>query len=174
MGKSVERRIKPAPVMSDEERAAYYDQQLMEMEQLEPSVPIKLRGNDYTLEYNNRAVKEIFAATGLNLLSDPLGPHLTNPTTLSALIYWGLKKHHPDLTTEESDDLFGPRLHLYIQSRIAKAMTLFLPDLKEMPPRPKEADKASPLELLKPVDGSGTGVQPDDSEFLGGSFGNLP
>ncbi len=96
---------------------------------LDPQVTIKLKGAEYTLEYNNFAVKGIYKDTGYNLLSTPLDKQqMDDPDIMGALLYYGLKTNHEDITQEQVDKLYTYRHMVYVMSRITSALELFLPE----------------------------------------------
>lgn len=114
------------------EAEAALEQQRKEIEEtfkLDPQVTIKLKGAEYTLEYNNLAIKGIYKDTGYNLLSTTLGKEqMDDPNIMGALMYYGLKTHHEDMTQEEADKLYTYRHMVYIMSRITSALQLFIPE----------------------------------------------
>ncbi len=96
---------------------------------LDPRVPIQLKGKEYTLEFNNFAVKGVYKDTGYNLLSTPLDKEqMNNPDIMGALLYYGLKTNHDDMTQDSADKLCTYIHQLYILSRLHAALDLFLPE----------------------------------------------
>lgn len=112
-----------------------YQSRIRDTFQLDPKVEIKLGGVTWQLEYNNRAVKGVYTDTGFNLLSDQFSTdkNLTNPELLGSLLYHGLKRHHPEMTPDQADDLFTTRHYPYVIRQIQAALDSFLPDLSDLP-----------------------------------------
>ena len=132
---------------------------LEETFKLDPIVPIKLKGNNYTLEFNNFAVKEVMKQTGFNIMAKSFGmSEMENPEILGSLLFQGLLTNHPDLTQDSVDKLFTYRHYPYILERLRMALTLFMPDISDLQPREEgvtetELDPTKRLALV----GSGTG-----------------
>jgi len=115
---------------------------------LDPQVPLILGGVEHKMIFNNRAVKEILMATGINLLTTALtSEKMMEPEMMGLLIYWGLKTNSPDITPEEVDLKLTSRHLLYYQTQIAKGLELFYPDIEDLPAgQPAEEEKdADPL-----------------------------
>lgn len=98
---------------------------------LEPSLTVVLRGKGYTLEFDNMAAKGILRDTGQNILTESGANLLDHPDHLGSILYWGLKRHHEDMTQDESDGLLVLRHRFYITKRIMEAMSLSIPDADE-------------------------------------------
>lgn len=128
--------------MELKEREAIYRQRMMDTIKLDPKVPFVLGETEHTMVFNNRAVREIVTATGINLLTTAISSEeMLKPEILALLVYWGLKTHSPDLTIEEVDIKLTTRHTLYYQSQIAKGLELFYPDLDDLPkPNEKKAE----------------------------------
>lgn len=126
------------------EREAVYRQRMVETIKLDPKVPFVLGEKEHILVFNNRAIKEILAATGINLLTTALtSEQMMTPDVLAVLVLAGLRTHSPDLTIEEVDLTLTTRHTLYYQTQIAKGMELFYPDLSDLPvPSEEKAEDA--------------------------------
>lgn len=132
--------------MTDVDRHLLVRQRMQETSKLDPKVPLHLNGTDYRLHYTNRAVKGILEDTTLNILDQPLGSEkLSDPAILGSVLFRGLQKEHPDLTLEAVDDLISVRHLLYIQTQITVALSLFYPDVADLPllddTRPEAGDE---------------------------------
>lgn len=120
--------------MDQSEREAVYRQRMAETIKLDPKVPFQLNGTEHILVFNNRAVKQILAETGINLLTTPLvTEQLAKPEIFGAIVYWGLKTNSPNLTPEDVDLYLTTRHLLYYQTQIAKGLELFYPDISDLP-----------------------------------------
>ena len=118
--------------------------QIEESFKLDPTVTVTLGDKKYLLEFDNTAAKEIFKAIAYNMLSDPdIVARLNDPNSVGVILYWGLKRHHPEITEEEADRLLTAKHRLYITSTLIQAMTGFVPDLAT------GDDKESPAEAVK-------------------------
>lgn len=107
---------------------------VQETSKLDPEVPLSLGGRSWILVYNNWALKGIFADTGINILGVPLtSKEFSDPVLAGAVLYWGLRTRHPEVTQEEVDKLFTTRHYLYVQSQVFQALQLFYPDIEDMP-----------------------------------------
>lgn len=116
-----------------------YQERVQLMFQLDPQIPIVLKGKTLTLEFNNRAVKDVLKDCGFNALRDSLvGESMDDPNILGSLLHRGLQCHHPEMTVDDTDALFTSRHYPYVVNRLRAAMDLFLPDLSdvvELPPK---------------------------------------
>ena len=100
---------------------------------LDPKVTITLKGNPYTLEFNNASAKGVLLDSGFNLLNDRLTQdHIGNPNIMGSLLFRGLQTNHPDLTIEETDKLFTVKHYPYINRKIMEALVAFMPDMSDM------------------------------------------
>ena len=123
--------IKTKPLT--EEQVELRTKRIGETLKLDPTVIIMLKGKDYTLEFNNFAIKGILKDTGFNLMGSFLGTEeMENPEIMGAVLYYGLKTHHNELTQEECDKLYGYRHNVYILDKIREAIRLFLPDMSDI------------------------------------------
>jgi hypothetical protein len=123
--------------MNTDERAEIIQQRTRDTMKLDPTVPFHLGGTERVMVFNNRALKDILTDTGLNLLRDPLTlEHLTDPKTLSAIIYRGLQAKWPEVTLDTVDEMLNMRHFMYYQTQITVAMSLFYPDIKDLPKFP--------------------------------------
>lgn len=131
--------------MDQKEREAVYRQRMVETIKLDPKVPFVLGEKEHILVFNNRAIKEILAATGINLLTTALTTEeMMKPDTLAIIVLAGLKTHSPDLTIEDIDLKMTARHTLYYQTQIAKGMELFYPDLSDLPVASEEKAEDAP------------------------------
>lgn len=131
--------------METKERQAIVRQRMDETIKLDPTVPLSMGGRDFTLVFNNWAVKEILKETGLNLLTTPLlSEQMTDPTVIGPVLLCGLRTHSPELTLEEVDRLFTMRHLLYVQTKLAEALSLFYPDTEDLPKLPESEGEAIP------------------------------
>lgn len=117
-----------------EEREALYRQRMVETVKLDPKVPFVLGEKEYVLVFNNLAARKVLTETGINLLTTGVGTdEMAKPDVLGSLIYWGLKTHAPELTQEHVDVTLTLRHLLYYQTQIATALSLFFPDIADLP-----------------------------------------
>lgn len=102
---------------------------------LNPEMKITLGdGKEYTLVMDNRAAKGVIADTGINLLSEGFtGKDFENPDVLGAVLFRCLRKFHPELTQEQVDELMPLRHVIYIRARLTDAVSLFFPDMDDLP-----------------------------------------
>lgn len=120
------------------QRIDTYQQRVKETFQLEPQVSITLKKQTFTLEYNNRSIKDVLKDSGFNLLADSLyasegaSQPLENPEILGSLLYRGLQAHHPELTADDVDKLFTARHYPYVTAKIREALDLFMPDMSDV------------------------------------------
>lgn len=118
--------LKPLTAAQLEERK----QRLEAISRLDPHVDITLRGESYTLELNNRSVKDLLADTGVNVIKDGFPEDKADdPEFLGSLLFRALQKHHPEMTQEKADDLFSPRQYFYITYKLKEVLSLYLPDM---------------------------------------------
>lgn len=114
-------------------RMEIYQQRVLDTFQLEPKVSISLKGQFYTLEFNNRAIKDVLKDSGFNILADSLGDTaFEDPNILGSLLHRGLQANHPDLTVEDVDKLFTARHYPYITTKIRVALDMFMPDMSDV------------------------------------------
>ncbi len=100
---------------------------------LDPTVIITLKKVDYTLEFDNAAIKGILKDTGYNLMSTAFSQdQMQDPIVMGSMLYWGLKANHPDMTQERADSLFSARLYPYILEKLRQALSMFLPDMSDV------------------------------------------
>lgn len=132
---------------------------------LDPTVNITLKSQKYTLEFNNRAVKDVFKDTGVNLISVMgLGlSEMESPDVMGSLLFRGLQKNHTDLTQESVDELFTFQHYPYILHNLRKALKVFAPEIEDLLPYLREATDEPVVDpTLQPTEsGSGTGQQED-------------
>lgn len=119
--------------MKAEDYSKLHAERVRETFQLDPQVHIHLKGKDWTLEFTNYGVKEVFKETGLNLLDSGFGPdQWKDPKVMGALFYHSLKTNHSDLTQEEADKMFSYRHYSAILSSLRTALGLFMPDMSDV------------------------------------------
>lgn len=99
---------------------------------MDPKVPISLRGEEYTLEYDNQAAMDVVSDCGFNILTDELFPVQYDPKVVGSLLFRGLQGSHPSMTFLESNRLFTTRHFPYIIRKIAEALRGFLPDMSDV------------------------------------------
>lgn len=120
-----------------EEGLSKHDIAMLRLEKsmkLDPAVQILLGDKPYTLVVNNRTAKDILKDTGVNILSGDLTmARLDDPIVMGSVLLRSLQKHHPDMTEAIVDDLLTIRHLLYVRGKIADAISLFLPDLEDLP-----------------------------------------
>lgn len=133
-------------------RADIYLERVGQTFQLDPQVRITLKGVTYTLEFNNRAMKEVLKDCGFNALKDSLSAEaMESPEILGSLLYRGLKTHHPDVTADQVDMLFTSRHYPYIISRLRAAMEMFLPDMSDVPRADEQEGASDPNPAHQPM-----------------------
>lgn len=158
----------------DAERFALMRQRVQETGKLDPNVQIQLDGKGYTLYFTNKSVKDILSDTGLNLLKEMItSADMGDPLVLGSLVFRGLQKKHPELTQEAVDEMLTVRHTLYVQAQVVLALSLFYPDVADIPllddTRP-EAGSEDPTK--KPSgNGSATGPSAGGSGSATASFG---
>ena len=157
-----EERQKPPEKVTLEEFRGLYAKRLEKCFQLDTKVPINLRGQEYILELDNRAAKGVLLDTDFNMLSSSLSVEvLNNPIILGALVYHGLREHHPEITQDEADRLIEFRKFPYIIGRIQHAMELFSPDMSDVTNEEIEKRKEAAMATLNPLTpqtNSGSGI----------------
>src|SRR6266550_2091013 len=89
--------------MNAQERRLELVSRLQGATKLEPATEITLKGSVYRLEFNNYAMRNLFKATGIDVMKGFDPKKLNEMETRTAFIYWGLKTHHPELTEEEGE-----------------------------------------------------------------------
>lgn len=119
---------------------------LNDTDKLDPTVPITLKNKEYTLEFNNRAIKRVLRDTGHNVIKDGIDRDaLNDPNLYGSLVLHGLETHHPDLTEDEVDMLVTYRHFFYISSQLLTALSLFMPDVSDVLEAPgPDAGEAKP------------------------------
>jgi len=133
------------PIASPADRITQIQEAVASSFKLDPYVKITLKGKEYTLEFNNTAAKGVYKDTGFNPISDALNfERWVDPEFIGAVLYHGLKCHHPDMTQEVADNLITMRQGLYIRDTLIKALTTPLPDI----PDDYVPDKESPIEIV--------------------------
>ena len=145
-----ERRVPltAAQIAHLEKVAAIRRQRVLETFQLDPLVKVMLKGKEYTLEFNNRAVKFIMKDTSLNLMSAGFGMDaMQDPEIMGALLFRGLQTHHPDLTQDEIDLLYSYRHFPYILQCLRQGLDLFLPDMSDVEAEEDQAGSQGELPL---------------------------
>jgi len=69
-------------------------------------VIIRVNGKEYTLRLGNNALCRFEAETGITAIKlAALGPDEMEQRFMRALLWAGLKKHHPDMTLDMAGDL---------------------------------------------------------------------
>ncbi len=120
-------------VLSPQEALELRRKRTLETFQLDPQVPIELKGKPYILELTNFAVKGILKDTGHNILSVGFGvEQMQDPEMMGALLRWALELNHPDLTQDDVDRMFSYRHYGYILEKLKAALDLFLPDMSDV------------------------------------------
>jgi hypothetical protein len=123
--------------MDKEQRAEIIQQRTRDTMKLDPKVDLQLGDSTRVLLFNNRAIKGILEDTGINLLRDGLTiDHLSDPNILTKILKRGLQAHWPEVSEEGLDDLVSMRHFLYYQTQIFTALSLFYPDIKDLPKLP--------------------------------------
>ena len=134
--------------VSSERFVSIRRKRVQETFQLDPLVPITLKGKNYTLEFNNRAVKLILKDTGLNLMSAGFGMDaMQDPETMGAILFRGLQTHHPDLTQDDVDVLYSYRHFPYVIQCLRQGLELFLPDMSDVEAEEDQAGGQGELPL---------------------------
>lgn len=145
--------IKGARTVTRKELIETHDERVQDTFKLDPVVPITLKGKSYTIELNNFAVKEVMKATGFNVMAASFSPkEMENPDVMGALLYWGLKTHHEELTQVEVDKLFTFKHYPYVLNRLQAALEMFLPDLSDLTVEEEKKDE-TPRPPLPPSPG---------------------
>lgn len=110
-----------------------YRRRIGETFQLDPKVPITLKGRHLLLEFNLGSVKDVFKDCGFNALATAVDKEaLEKPEIFQSLIYRALQTHQPDLTEEEVGKLVTFRHFPYIRQCLQDAMDMFLPDWSDL------------------------------------------
>lgn len=119
--------------MNSELAARVYRERVQATMSLDPKVSLVLKGQEYFLEFNNKAVIDLLRATGFNLLSDALTQDkVKDPSFLCDLIRYGLMANHPDVTTEEVNRIFTLKHFPYVMNQIREAIRGYLPDMTDI------------------------------------------
>ena len=73
------------------------------------STTINILGKEYTFLLDMNALCELESITGSNAISlfERTDTGTASLSDLRALIFCGLKRHHPDITLEEAGDIMG-------------------------------------------------------------------
>lgn len=139
--------------MTTAQMVAEFQKRLPGVLKVDPVVTVELKAGTYQLEYDNRALKNIFTDTGINLLEEDFKSSvLQDPTMLGIFFFRALQRHHPDMTQEEADGLLSLRLYLPIRRKLLDCLDAIVPDMDDIEvPAPtgelatkKEADKLDP------------------------------
>lgn len=110
-----------------------HKERVLDTFKLDPQVKITLKGNEYTLEVNNWAVKQIYKETKFNLLSSGFKlAQMEDPELMGVMLFYSLVTNHPELTQESTDKMFTYRHYPYILDRMKEAISLFMPELPEI------------------------------------------
>ena len=126
-------KLSPEQVKAAEARLAERRRRVLETFQLDPLVPIKLKGKDYTLEFNNWAVKKVLKETGFNVMSTGFGmEQMQDPVVMGNLLFNGLLTNHPDLTQDDVDRMYSFRHYPYILECLRIGLDLFTPDMSDV------------------------------------------
>lgn len=137
--------------VSREDYVKRFKSRVLETFQLDPVVTITLKGHDYTLEFNNWAVKEILRESGVNMIATGFtSEHMQSPEIMSVVLYYGLKTHHSELTQDGVDRMFTLRHYPYIHDRLSDAVDLFLPDMSDMEIEKRAEGEANPGDPTSP------------------------
>lgn len=104
-----------------------------EIFQLDPVVTVTLKGKEFKLEYDLKAAKDVLQECGFNMLSTGILDAYDSPDILGSLLHRGLQRHQENLSRDDADRLFSMRQHPYITQMIEEALTLFNPDLSDVP-----------------------------------------
>lgn len=125
---------KPVPrLVSRDEMIALRRSRVADTFKLDPIVKFKMGDKEYSLEFNNAAVKRIYRETGHSILADGFGVKAWgNPEILSETVLAGLLKHHPKMTMEEVDNLLDFRHTPYIMEVLRQALDYFMPDMSDV------------------------------------------
>lgn len=143
--------------MTAEDLAAIRRERLIETTRLDPQIPIILKGQKYTLEMNNFAVKGILKDTGHNIIKLGVGlDQLTDPVVVGSILFWALRTGHPDLTQDDVDKLYTHKHYAYVMERLVETVRLFLPDMTGLEETPMKGLADDPLKPSAP-NGSATG-----------------
>lgn len=107
------------------------------LDQTNPEVEVRIGEKTCTLHYTLRALRDLRADTGKNLLGVGLSPQdAGDPEFLAKLIFYGLKKHTPDITEDDILDSIDSKSLLYVLGQVMKALNVAMPV--------QESDVASP------------------------------
>lgn len=127
--------------LSREEREKYQSiisERLPQILKLDPTIAIVLRDKAYTMELDNKAAKDIFKDTGVNLLGDGLAIKDLNPNLVGSIMFRSLQRHHKDVTQEFVDSVIEFKKYLYIRDKILQAIEMFFPDVSDITPKQEE------------------------------------
>jgi len=103
-----------------------------EILKIDPVILIKFPKDDteYKLEFDIRACIGLLKDTKFNCLITPITlDRLTEPEFLAQVLYWGLKRNHPNLTLDWVMSAVNVRYYRYYVDRAADAVRLILPDV---------------------------------------------
>lgn len=112
-----------------EKKRREYSAKVVDITKLDPVVSIVLKGEEYLLEFDNRAVKYVLDDTGYNLLKDTFSKEvMVDPKIMGSLLFRGLQHNHPELTADSVDSMFTMRHYPYILDRLIEAIDMFMPE----------------------------------------------
>jgi len=125
--------------------------------QLDPLVKIKLGGREYILEFDNRALINIYKGTNINIMQVGLSMDImAEPANFGITIFEGLRKHHSELTLDAVNSMFSFRHYPYILDRVQLALRLFMPNMEDVE------------ELPDAVDSTGSSADPTEPQTQAG------
>jgi hypothetical protein len=134
---------------------------------LDPTITVMLKGVEYTLEYNNSAVKGIKddLSLGFNLLDGFDSGVLSDPIKITKMLLWGMVSNHPDVTEQFIDERLALKHWPYYMDRIMAAITPFMPDFTDLEPSSEQVIRVKePSDPKMPTPaGSDTGHLEEDS-----------
>lgn len=128
--------------MANSERLQLIRAALQETLQVDQVVVIRMRGQYYNIELDNKGVKDFFKATKINLLDGFQGEKLSDPETLSLFLHILLQHEYPEMTIDQVDSLIEFRRYPYIRAKIMECLQVFWPDMSGI----DEPEPAEPTE----------------------------
>lgn len=93
----------------------------------------------YILRFSANALCDLEEITGksiMNIMADVKDPEKMSMTTVRAMIYAGLKEHHPKITLQDAGNIVQDLTMLGAYLKVAEAAKAAFPDVEEDPPQP--------------------------------------
>lgn len=135
--------------MTKDERQKEIIKRVQALDKLDPFVVMTIRGKDYKLEFDNKAIRLINTEFGVNLLEIPYLPDelFKDVDKLARVLQIALTRNHPELETlEHVADLIGVKHQAYIMHCLRNAADFYFPDVSDLPPLEKAVTDGDPPE----------------------------